>query len=77
MLDRIRRELGPDTKIDGAEKLRVGGVLGFFAKEHYRVVVEVPDERPAPSSAVAADPNDERLSRRQRRRAAGSAASPA
>ncbi|HVC72032.1 MAG TPA: hypothetical protein VNC61_17395, partial [Acidimicrobiales bacterium] len=46
MLDRIRRELGPDAKINGAERVRVGGVLGFFAKEHYRVVVEAPDVEP-------------------------------
>ena len=77
VLDRIRRELGPDTKIDGAEKLRVGGLLGFFAKEQYRVVVEVPDRQPALSSDNAAHPIDGRLSRRQRRRAESSAASPA
>ncbi|HEY7947096.1 MAG TPA: hypothetical protein VID75_05445, partial [Acidimicrobiales bacterium] len=54
MLDRIRRELGPDAKINGAEKIRVGGVLGFFAKEHYRVMVEAPDAEPA--GLIAAEP---------------------
>jgi hypothetical protein len=51
LLDRIRTELGPGAKINGAEKIRVGGVLGFFAKEHYRVVVETPgtvDDRSSP-----------------------------
>ncbi|HTZ09375.1 MAG TPA: hypothetical protein VMB72_09900 [Acidimicrobiales bacterium] len=43
LLDRIRREVGPDAKINGAEKIRVGGVLGFFAKEQYRVLVECPE----------------------------------
>ncbi|HVC72027.1 MAG TPA: hypothetical protein VNC61_17370, partial [Acidimicrobiales bacterium] len=75
VLDRIRREFGPDAKIDGAKKIRVGGVLGFFAKEHYQVVVEVPDlVHLAPGPAVTTPTPDERLSRRQRRRAAQSAA---
>ena len=43
LLDGIRQELGPGAKIDRAERIRVGGLFGFFAKEHYRVVVEVPD----------------------------------
>ena len=42
LLDQIRADVGPGAKINGAEKIRVGGVLGFFAKEHYRVVVEGP-----------------------------------
>ncbi len=67
LLDRIRAELGPGAKINGAEKIRVGGVLGFFAKEHYRVVVEAPDAGP-PDSAVAPPPDDDRSSRRVRRR---------
>ena len=54
VLDRIRQELGPDAKINGAEKIRVGGVLGFFAKEHYRVLVEAPDVEPAASPAASA-----------------------
>jgi hypothetical protein len=56
LLDRIRLEIGPGAKIDGAQKVRVGGVLGFFAKEHFRVVVEVPDAAPtaAPASGPAA-----------------------
>jgi len=71
LLDRIRTELGPGAKIDGAEKIRVGGVLGFFAKEHYRVVVEVPEmvetSGPAPAPLVS-DPTNSRLSRRSRRK---------
>ena len=52
LLDRIRTELGPDAKINGAEKIRVGGVLGFFAKEHYRVVVETPGTADAPLPSI-------------------------
>ncbi len=51
LLDRIRAEVGPGAKINGAEKIRVGGVLGFFAKEHYRVVVEAPGTAPGPFPA--------------------------
>jgi hypothetical protein len=57
LLDRIRVELGPGAKIDGAEKIRVGGVLGFFAKEHYRVVVEVPDPADGHAPRRAARPS--------------------
>jgi len=57
LLARIRREAGPDAKINGAEKIRVGGVLGFFAKEHYRVVVEAPGTAPGPVSPGAVTPD--------------------
>ncbi len=65
LLDRIRIELGPGAKIDGAEKIRVGGVLGFFAKEHYRVVVEVPASSEAHAPA-ATDAGTDGSSRRGR-----------
>jgi hypothetical protein len=66
LLDRIRTEFGPGAKISGAERIRVGGVLGFFSKEHYRVVVEAPER----SEEIGAPPtaNGVRLSRRERRR---------
>jgi hypothetical protein len=57
LLGQIRAELGPGAKINGAQRIRVGGVLGFFAKEHYRVVVEAPgthsDERPSEAPVEA------------------------
>lgn len=53
LLDRIRTELGPGVKIDGAERIRVGGVMGFFSKEHYRVVVEIPDGAGYPGSSAS------------------------
>jgi hypothetical protein len=60
LLDQIRADLGPGAKINGAEKIRVGGVLGFFAKEHFRVVVEEPGSAgghpaPAPELPATAD----------------------
>ena len=47
-LDELRRravrELGPGARIVGAQKVTVGGIAGLFARSHYEVVVEVPDE---------------------------------
>lgn len=42
LLARVPAELGPDAVIVAANKLRTGGVGGFFAKEAFEVVVEVP-----------------------------------
>jgi len=39
LLDQIRTEMGPDVTINGAEKVRVGGVLGYCAKEQYPAAV--------------------------------------
>ena len=44
LLARARAEGGPHARIVRAEKLRHGGVLGFFAKEKFEVALEVPDE---------------------------------
>jgi hypothetical protein len=43
LLARVPAEHGPDAVIVEANKLRTGGVAGFFAKESFEVVVEVPD----------------------------------
>lgn len=51
---RVREEMGPDARIVKAERVRTGGVGGFFAREHYELTVEVPDPpagRPAPRAA--------------------------
>lgn len=53
---RVRDEMGPDARIVRAERVRTGGIAGFFAKEHYELTVEVPEKprrklgrtRPAP-----------------------------
>ncbi len=39
----IRQEMGPDARIVRAERIRTGGVAGFFAREHYELTIEVPD----------------------------------
>ncbi|MEV7646604.1 hypothetical protein [Arthrobacter sp. NPDC089319] len=38
----VLAEHGPDARIVAAEKVTVGGIRGFFAREHYEVTVELP-----------------------------------
>jgi len=45
LLDRVRTEVGPDARIVGANRIRKGGVGGFFAKEGFEVIVDpTPDD---------------------------------
>ncbi|MDH6237253.1 hypothetical protein [Cryobacterium sp. CG_9.6] len=39
--DQVRREHGPNARIIQAERVTVGGIRGFFAREHYEATVEV------------------------------------
>jgi len=47
----VLAEFGADARIVAAEKVTVGGIRGFFARQHYEVTVEVPGlpqlDRPA------------------------------
>jgi flagellar biosynthesis GTPase FlhF len=43
VLARIQSELGPSAQIISAEKVRRGGVGGFFSRETYQVVVDGPE----------------------------------
>lgn len=54
---RVREEMGPDAKIVRAERVRTGGIAGFFAREHYELTVEVPDapQRRVPRSRPVPD----------------------
>ena len=55
-LEAVRAEVGSDAKILGAEKVRTGGIAGFFAKERFEVTVEVGEpEAAADSPSVTAD----------------------
>ncbi|HEY8721172.1 hypothetical protein, partial [Pengzhenrongella sp.] len=42
---RVRTEMGPNAVVVKAERVRSGGVAGFFAKEHFELTVEVPEPR--------------------------------
>lgn len=46
-LEEARTVAGPHSTVLEANRLRRGGVAGFFAKERYEVAVEVPDGAPA------------------------------
>jgi hypothetical protein len=52
LLTQVRQEYGSAVRIISADKVRSGGLGGFFAKQHYELSVEVPDpaevEPPAP-----------------------------
>jgi hypothetical protein len=41
---KIRDEFGPDARIVHADRVRSGGIGGFFAREHYELTVDVPDK---------------------------------
>lgn len=43
LMRRVKAEMGPGARIVKAERVRTGGIGGFFAKEHYELTVEVPD----------------------------------
>ena len=46
LLARVRAEHGSSARIVSAEKVRTGGVGGFFAKAHFEITVEVDDPVP-------------------------------
>lgn len=51
LLDRVRTEVGADARIVAANKVRKGGVGGFFSREYFEVVLEG-DEDDAPERAA-------------------------
>jgi hypothetical protein len=53
LLIRARREGGAQARIVRAQKVRRGGILGFFAREGFEVAVEIPQEE-EPADTVAA-----------------------
>lgn len=48
-LARVNDEVGPRARITQAEKIRTGGIAGFFARERFEVTVEI-DEEAAPET---------------------------
>ncbi|HEX5534776.1 MAG TPA: hypothetical protein VFX33_13630 [Actinomycetales bacterium] len=53
LLARVTAEHGPGARIVKAERIRTGGVAGFFAREHFEVTIEV-DDRDVEVAAQAA-----------------------
>ena len=68
LLSRVRDEYGPSAQIVSAERMRTGGVAGFFAKERYELTVELAEltGRPRPIWHERTDPGSFRLSRGSR-----------
>ncbi|GAA3167874.1 hypothetical protein GCM10010466_68000 [Planomonospora alba] len=65
LLAQVRDEHGPEVSIVSADRVRTGGIAGFFARQRYELTVEVndPAERPAapvpaPAAAPVAAPAD-------------------
>jgi hypothetical protein len=64
LLERVRAEVGPHARIVAANRVRKGGVGGFFSRQAYEVLVETadatqsaaPTPAPASASAVTATP---------------------
>ena len=50
LLEQIRTKYGPQARILEAEKIRRGGVAGFFAQERFCIQVEIPDAGTAPEA---------------------------
>ncbi|MCP4085655.1 MAG: hypothetical protein GY745_11450 [Actinomycetia bacterium] len=48
LLTQVRAEHGPHVEIIEAEKVRLGGIGGFFAREGFALTVDVPDPGPEP-----------------------------
>lgn len=46
-MEQIRSEAGPEARIVQADRVRRGGFLGFFAREHFEIIVELDDSTPA------------------------------
>ena len=55
LLEQIRDEYGAAARIVSADKVRSGGLGGFFARQRYEVSVEVLDETPEPEVSAQSD----------------------
>jgi|GEM_PF-958978 len=54
LIVRAREEYGPGARVVRAEKVRTGGILGFFTQEHFELTVEVSDAEIARAAATRA-----------------------
>jgi flagellar biosynthesis GTPase FlhF len=56
VLAKVQKEIGPNATISSAQKVRSGGMGGFFAREKFEVLVEIPDPGEAPKANQSTDP---------------------
>ncbi len=45
VLKKVKSEVGPTARVTKAERTLKGGIAGFFAKEQFEVIVEIPTEK--------------------------------
>ena len=50
LMGQVRAEFGPTARIIRAERVRTGGLAGFFARERYELTIDVPDAPAAPAA---------------------------
>ncbi|WP_062137992.1 hypothetical protein [Demequina aestuarii] len=55
ILQRAHEDFGPGVSVVQAERIRTGGVLGFFTRETYALTLEVPDGAVPATGASAED----------------------
>ena len=48
----VRAEFGPTARIVRAERVRTGGLAGFFARERYELTIDVPDTPARPAQSL-------------------------
>ncbi|HEU5109705.1 MAG TPA: hypothetical protein VFT95_14280, partial [Micromonosporaceae bacterium] len=54
LLAQVRQEYGPSARIISADKIRTGGLGGFFARQRYELSIQIDDDAvPAPPSPAA------------------------
>jgi hypothetical protein len=56
LLAQVRQEYGPSARIISADKIRTGGVGGFFTRQRYELSIEIDDDAVAPAGAPEAPP---------------------
>lgn len=57
LLERIAAELGPSATIESVERVRRGGIAGFFAREELVATVTPPEPQPRPAGGQAPAPS--------------------
>ncbi|GIU85825.1 MAG: hypothetical protein KatS3mg009_0340 [Acidimicrobiia bacterium] len=56
VLEQVRRDVGRGARIVAAHRVRKGGIAGFFAREHFEVIVEAPGPEVEEEAARPAAP---------------------
>ena len=47
LMSRVADEFGPGAKVIRAERVRTGGLAGFFSRERFELTIDVPEPAPA------------------------------